>query len=27
MWLGISALVWAIHRNRLFHKRKIHAGH
>ena len=25
VWLGISTLVWAIHRNRLFHRRKTHA--
>jgi hypothetical protein len=24
VWLGISTLLWAIHRNRLFHKSKTH---
>jgi hypothetical protein len=27
VWLGISTLLWAIHRNRLFHKRKPHPDH
>ena len=27
VWLGISTLVWAIHRNRLFHKGETHADH
>jgi hypothetical protein len=25
VWLGVSTLLWTIHRNRLFHKRKVHA--
>ena len=27
VWLGVSTLLWRIHRNRLFHKRKAHADH
>jgi hypothetical protein len=27
VWFGISTLLWAIHRNRLFHERKTRADH
>jgi hypothetical protein len=27
VWLGVSTLLWTIHRNRLFHKRKTRADH
>jgi Protein of unknown function (DUF3147) len=27
VWLGVSTLLWAIHRNRLFHKRTTPADH
>lgn len=27
VWLGISTLLWAIHRSRLFHKRKAYTVH
>jgi hypothetical protein len=27
VWLGVSTLLWTIHRNRLFHKQKAQADH